>query len=318
MAKNEMELYNNLTNIIDDKSLSLFDTFIGLVKELEDGQNNDIMVKWKSDCNQVVIETPSWFYKIYEHNPITEAFNIKIREKLGEIYRDNFHLDWEVKTVYTDTTAYQIERREKLQICNESIISFDDLLLNWANTLDILEKKLYIPSIVKQLTGRVPSLKNIKLIRNCANKYDDYGITKDGNIVLFDDADWFLAILDKNNKWINNRFFQYEVITPYGEWCFSPLGFEYQYFDKNIEFVGEIHDMWTLIPKLTLNGRSIKKKLVEKKNKMLQDNIQMFTTHKPLDNEKVLYIDHSGDNEFCDYKQIQNDTIKLIDNEKEV
>ena len=315
---NDLQITNNLSNIVKDESLTMFDTFIELIKELEHGRNKDIMVKWKSECNQIVIETPSFFYKIYENHPIKDAFNIKIREKLGEIYRDIFNIKWEVKTICTDNSVYQLEQREKLQICNASIISFDDLLLNWAKTLDILEKKLYIPSVVNQLTGRVPSLKNIKLIRNCANKYDDYGITNNGNIVLFDDADWFLAILDKNNKWINNRFFQYEVLTPHGEWLFSPLGFEYEYFERNIELVDNFHEMWTLIPKLSSNGRDIKKRLMEKKQKMLQDNIKLFTSHKLLDNEKVLYIDHSDDDEFCDYKQIQNNSIKLLDNEKEV
>ena len=285
---NEIVLKNDNWELfrLNDNQL-YFNQFVETVKSLDNNTSPDLWTKWKSDSNQIVIETPNYYFKIYNDEFTTGEFNSLIREKLAEIYREDFGILWNVKTIYQDNKLYQIEQREKLQVCSQDIISYDDLFLNWSNTLKKLEKKLALDKITKQLQRNIYNLKEIKLVRECVNKFADYAITKNGDIVLLDDADWFFELVDNDNKWLSNKFTSYHILTSIGDRVFVPENFYEVVANKDINYINILSNKW-IITRQNDELLNTEQNLRDLREQMLFDNIQVLSSGKKLEN-KCLY-----------------------------
>lgn len=278
--------------LTESNSSYTFNQFIDLIRKLDNDTSPDIWTKWKNYANQVVIETPHYFYKIYQSDVGVGSFYALIREKLAEIYRDEFHIHWDVKTIYKDDYIYQFEQREKLQVCDESVISFDDLMINWSKTLQLLEDKLILPKIAAQLKDKIPQLDSLKLVRDCVNKFEDYAITKDGNIVLLDDSDWFIGIIDEDNDWISSQFNAYPILTKEGERLFAPQKYlEKLKYGTLINCTGDMMNKWTII---YMNKTTDEKKTIldfcNDRERMISENIKVLKTGTYLPNDKKLEL----------------------------
>ena len=269
--------------------------------------------KWKNSCNsQVVIQSPNYFYKIYEEDRYDGKYVCEIREVLGQIYREEYGLFWDVKTFIEDGKIFQIEKRQKIPLCTPELISYPDLLINWSNTLDKLEKKLQLNKITFQLIDHIPNLARVKIIRDCVNKYIDYGFYN-GNVILLDDADWFLALIDNNDNWISHECNFYPVELNQNKMIFVPKDIN----DKDlISSTGERFDQWMLYGfPIRMNKDDIgnfKSMLLSLRKKMLIDNIKIISSkNDECLNDHQLFVstltNKDGINKVLDYNRSLND-----------
>lgn len=185
-----------------------------VIPELRPGK----LTKIKNYEHQVVIEADDFYYKVYEDKKDIGAYRLEIRKRLAKIY-NSYGIHWTVLSFEKNGMIYTIEQREKLPVCGKEI-HCKDLLLGWKKTLDILEKELRFKSITSQIKENykgLENLKSIKLIRECINKPDDYAYGHNGEIVLLDDADWFITFVDQNGERIYCKDFKIDVITTIGE-----------------------------------------------------------------------------------------------------
>ncbi len=183
----------NYLNSIKDAALENPDGFVKWLETLG-GEN----VKWKhaANMNQLILKTDNYYYKIYAFNEV-DKFNSIIRHAFAEVYQ-SYGIKWDIITVQTENGFLDIERRECLELCNEWS---DELFLNYADTLKLVEEKLNLEHLKNQVKEKYKLVHKIKLLRQCANKPIDYAVYKN-KIILLDDADWFLAMIDINGKQI--------------------------------------------------------------------------------------------------------------------
>ena len=270
--------FNTPTNI------HTFDECIELIETLEESKNQDLWVKWKDSANQIVVGTENYYYKIYQVGISAGSFASEIREELGKIYREEFGLLWNIKTIVKDNSIYQVEQREKLKVCSPDDMSFTDLFINWSKTLEKLEDRLILDKITAQIN--MPGLHKLKLVRDCVNKFEDYAITKDGRIVLLDDADWFLATVDKDDNWFSTQCKVYDIITLTGEKVFGPIDL----FNKdNVRLANEKINKWNIFV-TTLKADEAELEFRSIREQMLYDNIKVLSTGKALPNNQELYL----------------------------
>lgn len=275
----------------ENKASVTFNQFVDIIKELDNGSSPDLWFKWKNYAHQVVIETPNYYFKIYQDLFSTGEFFAQVREAIGKVYREQYGLLWNTRHIMKDGFIYTIEQREKLQVCNPDIISYEDMFLGWAKTLKLVEKELAFPEIGEQLKDKIDRLETIKLVRLCVNKYIDYAITKNGEIVLLDDADWFIALVDKDGDWMSSTFNAYEVLTLLGEKVFAPQ--EYYTLKLRVDSVSKPMDKWMIFSKRKDTTKDNINNLISKREQMLTDNIKMLSTEKMLPNNKKLFIDET-------------------------
>lgn len=210
--------WNSIDELLDKQNQ--FRLAIQFIKSLDPSNDLNLWVKWKNYNNQVVIKTPEYYYKVYVSDIEHGMFSSIIREELGKIYREDFGLIWNVTRVIDNSVMYIIEQREPIQHVDDSIINYEHLLLNWGRTLLKLEERIGLPYVLKQIKEVFPNVEQLKLIRDCYSKYNDYGLI-DGKIVLFDDADWFLCLVDKNGNRIIDKNQYIDVTLKTGEFKFS-------------------------------------------------------------------------------------------------
>lgn len=239
------ELWTPILNT--PKVLQTFDTFLNQVRQL-DGSNFDSWVKWKDYENQIVVRTDNYFYKMYVTDKDSGIFQAIIREKLGEIYK-GYGIIWNLFTVQSIDKVYTVEQRQKLDVCKD--INYQQLLLNWGNTLRNLEHLLGFELLLKQIQEFYPEVKYIKLVRDCINKYDDFAIYND-KVILLDDADFFLCLLDDKLNVLSYKFNSHFVHTCGGNMLFAPLEYG-NGSTKSNEFV----DKWWLFPEDAGNGKTV-------------------------------------------------------------
>lgn len=266
-----------------------FNQFLSIITSLENSSDTSSWVKWKNFSNQVVIQTPNYFYKLYEEWIYEGFLSCKIREILADIYKE-YGLLWNIQTIVQDDKIYQIEQREKLTLCTEEIISYEDLLLNWNQTLIKVEEKLKLDKVLLQLDN-ISNVKQIKLIRDCINKYEDYAI-KDGKTILLDDADWFLALVNKNGDWESNLYKPYDVVTIYGSnFLFAPLNYKSRkYPTANFEYLlNTPNNKWMLFPNIEIKKESCSR-LLEKREQLLMNNIKVLSLNKSLGKPQNQYL----------------------------
>ena len=289
---NELVLNSEWTPfLIENRASITFDKFLDLIKQLDNNSSPNLWTKWKNYANQVVIETPNYYFKLYEDDYLCGSFWSLIRSTLGEIYTKYFNILWDVNIIKQNSKIYTLERRQKLNVCIPNSILYADLLLNWSNTLKKLENELLLSEICQQLKPYIPELAELKLIRNCINKYADYAITEDNNIVLLDDSDWFIAMVDKNGKWLNSKFKGYNIISSLGETVFAPEG----YFDKGSSTKHEeFANKWQIYME-NIKTTEIEGILFDQREQMLKDNISLIFNQKLLPNQNIKSFDSVGD-----------------------
>ena len=289
-------------------------SLIQLISTL-DNSNVDSWVKWKTDAdNQVVIKTNNYVYKLYStHKNSDKVFDFIIRNTLSDIYSD-YGIHWKIKTFDVGNNLYQLEQREIITECTPSMMSFGDLLLNWKQTLDELEKRLNFKKISYQLrdylidNSDIKVLKNIntgtekycedsvtsiKLIRNCINKYKDYGI-KDGKVILFDDADWTICLVNSTGDLLSLRYDTLRdipIIFQENQMYLQPINVV-NTIQSHLLFNDLLHNKFNLIYKQecdqTLDNINIK----QLKDDMFNINTKLLTTGlKPDGSELSLLND---------------------------
>ena len=245
---------------------------ISLITQIDSTSCSD-WAKWKSnaDNHQVVIRTNDYYYKVYETDYQSGLFLCEVREKLAEIYR-SWGLHWLIKTERRGNAIYQIEQRQKLPLADKNKISYKELLIDWSKTLVELESKLDLPKVKAQLKQKIPNLYQVKLVRDCVNKFEDYAIAPNGRIVLLDDADWFLALVDRDNNWISTNWTFVQVFRNTNEQLFAPIDF----FDSDLlANTGKTVRQWLIFDSATnKDGSQFIAELRSIHDKMLEDNIK--------------------------------------------
>ena len=208
-------MYNQLTIDTQDK-------FINCIRCVLPNLRPGKLTKIKDYSHQVVIETDQYFYKVYEDPIETGTFTLEIRKHLAKIYND-LNIHWKIYHFIKDGYIYTIEQRQILPVCTQSI-SCIELLKRYKKIHDQLEKALRLDYITIQLKEEWHGLENlykVKLLRDCMNKPDDYGIGPNNEIVLLDDADWILVLIDKEGNTLSYKDLWQKVLTPIGYLTFA-------------------------------------------------------------------------------------------------
>lgn len=264
-----------------------FEQFISFIQSLDNNSSPELWTKWKNYSNQVVIETQNYFFKIYQEDTRVGKFILRVREELAKIYRNDFGVNWEIYTVEANNSIFQIERREKLEVCTPDKVSFEEIILAWYKILLKLEENLFLDKLVPQLIHRIPELYKIKLVRDCINKHEDYAFTKNGNIILLDDADWFLGLIDKKNNWLSIMYDVFNIVLPSCEAKLVPLN------------IGEITPTeirnqikrWTIIEDDILGIEKVYRDFYNVREKALSDNIKVLATGELIAADTPLYVE---------------------------
>ena len=216
---------------MDDKLLEIvreslnIDNALDVIGNYENNQelSQENPVKWKSYFNQVVVETEKFFYKIYEGDEADFGpFNSLIREKLANVYSE-MGIDWRVVTFIRDGNRYDFEQREKLKVATPADGSFAEILLSFSQVYDKVEESLEFNSILNQLKEfeRFRDVCQLKLTRQCVNKYEDYAIFN-GQAVLLDDAEFYIAMVDKcGSPVVIDEALSIPIETSYGKFLFT-------------------------------------------------------------------------------------------------
>lgn len=280
------------SNIIDQsESIQKFlQPLLKLQDKMIDCQH---IVKWKTnycDCaSQIVIQTNNYYYKIYESTLCNSTVH-QIRQELCKIYREEYGLIWDYFIYKNEITGnvIQIERRQKLRIPTEQDMSFDELLINFSKILNKVEKSLNLNFYFKQLKmyNEFSDVEKIKLIRQCGNKFQDYGITNNGQIILLDDADWIFVLLDKNNKVLYKNQMALSVIDINNQDMFFISNITVKTLtdeEQEISFHNLTCYEFTLIYAKYTNGKTISI-LNKEADQQLQNNVNLLCNNIQLKN----------------------------------
>lgn len=218
---------NYLENIIinDLSSLDVYNASAEILRRMKFLDKNSKEYKFKEIANQVVVETNDFFYKIYIDYGASAKYMLEIRKKLSQIY-ESYGVHWKLKYSYYSGRIVTIEQREKLRLCKYGDMSCEELLKNWNNTLKILKENLKFNDILSQIKEKsnVCEFKNAKellLIKKSLIKPDDYAYAPNGEVILLDDADFFIFVIDEKGLPISFKNFDMEIMTTCGKMNFS-------------------------------------------------------------------------------------------------
>ena len=234
---------------------------------------------WKDNDHQVVVKGDDVFYKIYQKND-DNSYQLAshVRDIIGEIYRDQYSLKWDVQTIQTQTGYYQISERQVLNVCGTDC-SFECLYQSYKKIHNEIEKRLNLDKVAKQLRLSIPRLKKVKLLRDVYNKQEDYGTDGSGQVFLLDDSDWILVLVSDEDQWMSIPFDFYEVFINGTQFTFCPLIWDkIAKGEESIEECNELVNKWTLIEGSISNIdlMSVKNKLQSLQSKMLNDNLNIL------------------------------------------
>ena len=201
-------------------SLTIKDAVSSINKlESNDGlATSENLVKWKSYEHQVVIESDSYFYKIYECMPnTTQMFDHQVRECLVIVMQE-LGLDWKLISFERDGQVFDFEQRQKLKVATPEDAKFGEILVSVSESYDRVERMLNFDIILGQLheMGEFLDVKKLKLTRHCFNKYIDYAVFEN-NFILLDDAEFYIAPTDDAGNIINVPYVHDFKITINGE-----------------------------------------------------------------------------------------------------
>ena len=161
--------------------------------------------------NQVVIESEQYFYKIYSDDSVNGWFLKLIRKAFEKIYQ-SIGIEWEVEFFEENSHIYTLEKRQKLNVY-ENTEDMSKILLNYIPILEMVEDKLNLDIIKYQLNKIYPNINKIKLIRTAFNNPMDYA-SWGGASILLDDADFELVMVDQNGKCILFQHDYKKIIYP--------------------------------------------------------------------------------------------------------
>lgn len=273
---NEVISFNDWS-VLTSNDYSQFQYFINKIKELDASEDINHWVKWKSYENQVVFQTKNFFFKVYKNDLLCGKFLTTLRKELSKIY-NRLGIQWDIYIKKLDA-YYQIERREKLNVCDKNF-DFKFIMIKWNNIHKELEKKLGLNLILKQLhmRGEFLNVQELRLVRDCINKQEDYGIKND-NIILLDDSDFFIAPIDKTGKWTSVLFNSYDVDSVFGDAIFAPQDmFEIIKDNYLLEQSSTKAHKWFLFDKYYTNQNfQIMKGLRTKREEMISENIEFIS-----------------------------------------
>lgn len=293
-------MVNEVSTLNEDKFINVLNL---VIPELRPNR----MTKIKNYEHQVVIESDDYYYKVYEDKKDVGVYKLEIRKRLAKIY-NSYGIHWVIMSFEKDGMIYTVEQREKLTVCGNEI-SCKDLLLGWKKTLDILEKELRFDNITNQIKENyktLTNLKEIKLIRECINKPNDYAYGPNGEIILLDDSDWFITLIDKNGEKIYYRNFKLDVITTVGELTLS-LNVK-ELFDIFVE--NDENTASYFLFKRTNEEKKVINKLINYRDKMIDDNIKLLSGID-LPDESFKYQD-----DYINEFKLKYDNRLLLEGEK--
>ena len=273
--------------------LRLSSSFHSLVQTIQslDPSSPRQWVKWKNYQNQVVIQTEDYFYKLYQVDHQGGEFHCLIREKLAEIYQ-SWGVHWEVRTLDANGGYAQLEQRQKLPLYQDACkTSFEDLLIQWSEVLEMLEEKLGLSTLCKQVQEFMPQVRRIRLVRDCVNKFADYAFFH-GHVVLLDDADFFLACLDENDKILDLPYNVFPVIFLGQERLFAPNDFYSRRFDP-LGCTGKKWNQWSVfVNSMNIDAQKWLPEMLDARQRMLQDNVHVLCDRSTKALNHPLYLQH--------------------------
>lgn len=201
---------------------------IETVKEVESQQSlaiNELPVRIKSYKTQAVIETETYFYKIYEAKTTAEGpFYSWVRNCLADAYQA-LGIDWNIVTIERDGSLFDFEQRQKLRVATEDDGSFAEILLSFSHVYDKVEEMMNFHEILRQLRVQ-PEFRNVqqlKLSRACVNAFEDYAVFE-GQSILLDDAEFYIALVDEEGELIEiDPTLEVQVSTKIGLCVFKNL-----------------------------------------------------------------------------------------------
>lgn len=293
--------------MVNELSTRNEDKFINVINLAIPELRPNKMTKIKNYEHQVVIESDNYYYKVYEDKKDVGVYKLEIRKRLAKIY-NSYGIHWVIISFEKDGMIYTVEQREKLTVCGNEI-TCKNLLLGWKKTLDILEKELRFDNITNQIKENyktLTNLKEIKLIRECINKPNDYAYGPNGEIILLDDSDWFITLIDENGEKIYYRNFKLDVITTVGELTLS-LNVK-ELFDIFVE--NDENTASYFLFKRTNEEKKVINKLINYRDKMIDDNIKLLSGID-LPNESFKYQD-----DYINEFKLKYDNRLLLEGEK--
>lgn len=203
--------------------LNINDASIEILEKMKflDRKSHDY--KFKEIANQVVVETKDFYYKLYIDYGDQGKYLLEVRKKLAEIY-ERYGVHWKILYSNCKGRIITIEQREKLKLCDYNI-SCAELLKNWKKTIDLLRYELKFADIIKQIKEKSEAVelehaKDILILKESLIKPKDYAYAPNGNIILLDDADFFLSIVDTNCELISKKNLNVDIETTCGTMCF--------------------------------------------------------------------------------------------------
>ena len=283
-----------------------FQQFIGIIESFDE-TNATNWIKWKNSIpNQVVIETSNYFYKIYQTKTNDDMFIRYIRHALAKLYQ-SYGVYWKIVDINQGDFIYQIEQREKLQVCSPDLLTYNELLLNWKVIADQLEQEMRLSYVTDQI-NEIDHICQLKLIRDCINKYEDFGI-KNGQVFLLDDSDWFLAPIDENGDWSSLYGKPYPIISVIGaESVFEPQHTKFDLSADKIKLLEEYskpEKQWMIRP------------IINKQHKeFLEYNFATAKDHHIADNIRLLVTGNA--NHQIQYAKYEYTPNQLINNTKQL
>ena len=107
-----------------------------------------------------------------------------------------------------------------------------------------------------------------------------YDLDNKGNIILLDDADWFLALVDEEGKWLNYKSTVIDIISPIGESFFATSDF---FEFDGVTGAGELSKYWNIYLPNEQMSKSKGLEFMSKREQLLANNIKILTTNKYSD-----------------------------------
>lgn len=217
---------------MDEKSINFLrknltiDNALSSIASLEDNADvpsNEPLVKWKSYIHQVVVESGQHFYKIYEVTKNTPMmFDHIVRVAVAQVMQE-IGVDWKLVTFDRGRDVFDFEQREKLRVATPEDGEFEEILVSMASVYSRVHEILEFGSILKQLQSK-PEFKpvnELQLTRSSVNKFDDYAFFDD-QVVLLDDADFYITLLDASGQVLDVPCFEdIPVKTSSGDFNFK-------------------------------------------------------------------------------------------------
>lgn len=221
----EMEKKDCINNILlsNFNSLNEFDASLEILEKMKFLNIESRDYKFKEMANQVVVETKDYYYKLYIDYGDQGKYLLEIRKKLSEIY-ESYGVHWKILYSNCNGRVILIEQRQKLKLCDYNL-PCRELLKNWKKTLDILKYELKFDDILNQLKDKsniseVKQAKDLLILKESLIKPKDYAYAPNGNVILLDDADFFISIVDDNGELISKQNLDIEIMTTCGKMNF--------------------------------------------------------------------------------------------------